>query len=272
MYVPEDVLIDILTYVDKADLPAICRVNKTYREYAADNLYREISFRFGTLPRAAVCRTLIDSPQLAARVRRFEVGGVTKTNDEAMHLLADTLQRLPSLRALDLTADNYLQNRDHKAWVLRNCTFKLKTFCTSFCFNSNLMNFLVSQTELESVTLHSHPIIIGLYPFEPSALSKLGRVSVTSMSWLRILIPGRPIYDVEVHDVNIGSRSYHSFDLSLLSLSTRPILRLTLPIHVLRRTSICQVATTLPSLEELTVTSNANSTHAIVRIPSSFLR
>ena len=106
-----DVLLDILEYVDKTDLPIICLLNKVYCSCSQDVLYRDIYVK---TPR--VQRTLARSTHLARRVRSFY---------SCLHNpdLATALRNMTSLRILKLP-DPAGIDMD----ILAGCSFKLDTF------------------------------------------------------------------------------------------------------------------------------------------------
>jgi hypothetical protein len=195
--IPVDVLREILEHVDQKDLATLCRVNKIFCSCSRDVLYREIKFR----DKCAVLQTLAKSTDLARRVRSFN------------HLhspgeLATALRNMSSLRRLNLYCISDVS-------VLDGCTFKLDSLTCNFLHSESLQRFLNSQPSLTHVTFYKgyEPLI----PFD-GCLPNLTRVEAMP-SWLRILIPGRPVREV----ILIG---YFSIDLSFFTLSTTPIQKL----------------------------------------------
>src|ERR1700728_3845118 len=88
--IPVDVLLNILEHVGKADVIALCQVNKICSSSSQDIFYRELSARN---THADVIQTLARSTHLARRVRSF----VTYINHPE---LAEALQNMTSLRNL----------------------------------------------------------------------------------------------------------------------------------------------------------------------------
>ena len=111
--IPLDVLLEILGYVRKADLPTLCRDNKIFCACSQDVLYRDI---YGG---AHVIRTLSQSTNLARQVRSLD------TSCEYPEL-ATALRNMSSLRSL------YLYGISDDASILDGCTFKLDSFRCSF--------------------------------------------------------------------------------------------------------------------------------------------
>src|SRR5277367_2228867 len=134
--IPVDVLLNILDYVDKAGLAAMCRVNKICCSYSQDVLYRDIYARD-----SRVHQTLAQSTHLARRVRSFSS---RSTGSD----LAIALRNMTSLRILKLSCD---PNMD----IFDGCTFKLDSFkCTFWIdYGESLPKFLRSQPSLKYVTL-----------------------------------------------------------------------------------------------------------------------
>jgi hypothetical protein len=171
--IPIDVLREILEHVRKADLATLCRVNEIFCSCSQDVLYREIEYRDA---RSMTIQTLAQSADLARRVRLFES---TRLPSE----LATALRNMSSLRHLGLDGIGDLS-------ILDGCTFKLDSFETTI--PSSLPKFLNSQPSLTSLTIWGDP-----QPLPPGCQPNL--TSVTAMtSWLRILIPGRPVREVNM--------------------------------------------------------------------------
>src|ERR1700733_6934993 len=114
--IPVDVLRDILGYVDKADLPTICLLNKICCSCSQDVLYRDIFAE--TLRASKVQQTHAQSTHLAKRVRSFE----SCYKDQ---YLAMALRNMTLLRILKLSNAFYM---DLLVDLLNGCTFKLDSF------------------------------------------------------------------------------------------------------------------------------------------------
>jgi F-box domain len=225
--IPIDVLREILEHVPKADLATLCRVNKICCSCSQDVLYRKIEHEV-----ADVIQTLAQSTDLARRVRSF------KTISSPPEL-ATALRNMSSLRSLELHHIGDVSNLD-------GCTFKLDSFtCHLFCSES-LKQFLYGQPSL------THVIFFRDYksflPFDERCLPNLTRV-FAKPSWLRILIPGRPVKEVHMFVPLIVD----SGDLSFFTLSTTPIQKLKIHYAILYSKPVSLLASIFPSLVHLVV-------------------
>jgi F-box domain len=173
--IPVDVLLEILGHVCKADLVTLCRVNKIFCSCSQDILYRKIGGD------ARVIQTLAQSTDLARRVRRFSISWASPE-------LATALRNMSSLR--DLYFDGI---RD--ASILDGCTLKLDLFTCSLPYSESLQKFLNSQPSLTDIILFKD--YESLLPFDERCLPNLTRVKANP-SWLRKLIPGRPVREVKM--------------------------------------------------------------------------
>jgi len=228
--IPVDVLREILEHVDKNDLPALCRVNKVCCSYSRDVLYRNIYHSD-----KRVTLTLARSTVLARRVRSFEYC-------YSYPELATALRNMSSLRSLDLGSIG------DDASILDGCTFKLDSFAYSFPYDKSLQKILNSQPNLTDVTVcKDHKPLI---PFDEMCLPKLTRVMATP-SWLRILIPGRP-----VREALVLLRSGVDFtDWSFFTFSTTPIQKLSINYDVLYPRPVSLLVSIFSSLVHLMVQS-----------------
>jgi F-box domain len=226
--IPIDVLREILEHVDKADLPTLCRVNKIFCSCSQDVLYRELDYED-----ADAIQTLAGSTDLARRVRSFHISGEYPE-------LATALRNMSSLRSLDHESSTY------KTSFLDGCTFKLDSFETTLSNSESLQKFLKSQTSLTSLTIWGD--YDPLPPFDERCLPNLTRV-MASPSWLRILIPGRPVREVILP-------TYFTIDLSVFTLSTNPIQKLRIHSDVLYPKPESLLVSIFPSLVHLVVDSS----------------
>jgi hypothetical protein len=247
--IPVDVLLNILEYVDQADLATMCRVNKICCSCSQDILYRDI---YVVNPK--VQQTLAQSTHLARKVRLFS--SCFPGPDLAM-----ALRNMTSLRVLQLSSSFNVD-------IFDGCTFKLESFeCTCLNYHSeSFPRFLSSQPSLKYLTLlvHFKPTVSSL---EATCLPNLTRINVTS-SWLPYLIPGRPLNEVIVD----GSTSYGcSIDFSIFALSTTPIQKLTIDHSCLYPTPVHLMASFLPSLTHFTLTAWKHGTsfknEGVCRLP-----
>jgi hypothetical protein len=238
--IPLDVLREILGHVDKTDLATLCRVSKIFCACSQDVLYREIEDGY-----APVIQTLAQSTDLARRVRSFDA----RSSPE----LATALRNMSSLRSLFLDSDV------DDASVLNGCTFKLDSFTCDFSNSESLQNFLNSQPCLTDIGL-----LEEYEPFPPvdeRCLPNLTRVCAPP-SWLSVLIPGRPVREVEV-----VASSFNSTDLSFFTLSTTPIQKLWIDYDMLYPKSGSLLVSIFPALVHLVVCDS--DVEWTVRVPLS---
>jgi F-box domain len=225
--IPIDVLREILEHVRKADLATLCRVNKIFCSCSRDVLYREIDYEV-----AQAIQTLAQSTDLARRVRSFKT---THSPPE----LATALRNMSSLHSLGLDVIGDMS-------ILDGCTFKLDSFSCFFPYSESFQQFLNNQQSLTDIAIWSdyEPVT----PFDERCLPNLTRVWAPP-SWLGILIPGRPVREVNT----ISSSSTHSTDWSFFTLSTTPILVLTSDYNLLYPKPVSLLVSTFPSLVYLDV-------------------
>ena len=240
--IPVEVLRMILDHVDKADLVALCQVNKICCSCSQDALYREIH-----TDNHRVIRTLAHSTDLARRVRSFKYPHPTSG-------LSTALKNMSLLRMLDIGWHGLYSS----VGTLDECTFKLDSFKCSFYHGESIRIFLNSQPSLTNLTLwrDREP----LPPLEETCLPNLTQVEADPSS-LRKLIPGRPVwgvtvfhsefaYDYETEDHEPEAVDY---ELDFFTLSTAPIQKLTISYDFLFPKHGSLLASLFPSLEHLTL-------------------
>jgi F-box domain len=228
--IPVDVLREILGYVCKADLAALCKVNKTVCSCSQNVLYRQISYR----DHRAI-QTLAQSTDLARRVRSFYACGDHPG-------LPTALRNMSSLRSLELSGTD-----DD---ILDGCTFKLYSFNTTFRNSESLQEFLNSQPSLTNLTIWGNyePSL----PFDERCLPNLTRVRARP-SWLGILIPGRPVREVTILSPSDFYSTRYSTDMSFFTLSTTPIQKLHIIYEMLYPKPGSLLVSIFPSLVHLVV-------------------
>jgi hypothetical protein len=236
--IPLDVLREILGHVRKYDLPSLCRVNKIFCSCSQDFLYREIKFEDED-----VIQTLSQSTDLARRVRVFYI-------DDGCPQLATALQNMSSLRSLKF-GFGFIGDES----LLDGCTFKLESFSCNFPNSEPLQSFLISQPSLTNLTIWGE--YEPLPPFDQRCLPNLTYVTANP-SWLCMLIPGRPVREV---DVVSSSR----IDLSFFTLSTTPIQKLWICYDMLYPKPGSFLVPIFPSLVHLVV--SAYDMEWAVRVP-----
>jgi hypothetical protein len=238
--IPVDVLREILEHVEKHDLATLCRVNKIFCFCSQDVLYREIDDFHDE--DASVIQTLAQSIDLARRVRSFRT---IRSPPE----LAIALRNMSSLRGLDIAGTD-------DASILDGCTFKLDSFETNFPNSESFQKILYTQPGLTKFAIHGD--YEPLPPFDERCLPNLIYVKANP-SWLGILIPGRPVREVNVH-------AFSSIDLSFFALSTTSIQKLRIHFNLLYPKPKSLLVSIFPSLVHLVV--NAWDQEWKVRVPS----
>jgi F-box domain len=222
--IPVDVLREILEHVDKNDLATLCRVNKICCSCSQGVLYRAIHTDSNL-----VIRTLAQSTDLARRVRSFNI-----PRDGPG--LGTALGNMSSLRRLNI-------RRITDTSILNGCTFKLDTIMCDPRNSQALKQFLINQPSLTNITLYANP--------EPPPLSMRGLPNLTRVaaehSWLRILIPGRPVTDVDM----LEFWPMHTIDLSYFALSTAPINSLKIRYDYIYPTPESHLVSIFPSIVDL---------------------
>lgn len=241
MSIPVDILLEILQETSRSELPTLCRVSRSFRHHAADFLYRDISS-----PNILdVCTTLTRSPELAARVKHFEVSRPSITrfilDDSKFVLIRDALRCLSNLRSLSLRFPG------RYSWILEGCTFRIEHFFCSIACDDGLVRFLNGQPELTTIRL-SCPCI-GLH-IPATCVPRLTKVQAR-ISWLVELIPGRSIKEVIFDQDFVNSPG--PIDISFLTSSLSSIRTLFIGSPSLRAQTPTQIASFIPAIEALTI-------------------
>jgi hypothetical protein len=245
---PVDILPMILKNLDKADLATMCRVNKVCRSFSQDILYRDLFF-FHNNPHL-ICRTLAHSTHLARRVRSFSVSFYSRMESNRVDNLTTALRNMSSLRMLALYLD------DRNPHILDGCTFKLDSFSSNLYCDEYLIKFLNIQPSLTCFGLtdlssdERHTIHDRSTAFGATHLPNLTRVTA-HVAWLRHLIPGRPVSDVNVSGYPVVDSDF--VDWNFFTLSTAPIRKLTMKQDFLYDKPVEFLASLFPSLVHLRV-------------------
>jgi hypothetical protein len=235
---PVDVLRDILEHVDRADLATICQLNKICCSYSQDVLYRHINLEYYSAPirQRQLYQTLAQSTHLAERVLWIHV---IVSDSSIVETVAKALRNMSSLRHLFISGS--FTN------VLDGCTFKLYSLACGHSEgdSESLRNFLRNQTSITDIAFWEDNPSGSI---EATCLPNLAKVTASSLYWVSRLIPGRPVSSVCI----IGSPIETSADLSIFTLSTVPLQKLTIDCSYLYPRSEGFIASIFPSLKELT--------------------
>jgi hypothetical protein len=140
----------------------------------------------------------------------------------------------------------YVADVHMPSWVLQHCPFRVTTFSFAPECDADLVGFFELQEQIQDLTLGSrNPNLV----LKPTALPNLAKVKAQP-SWLMVLIPGRPVYDVTFRDIPHGVE----VDIEFLCLSTAPIQRLSITAEHLCTLSIPRLAALVPKLAILEIT------------------
>jgi hypothetical protein len=242
--IPIDVLQLILDHLDQASLAKICQVNKICCSCSQDVLYRDIEIDIDH----RVCETLAQSTHLAERVRSFNISTLIGPMRRKKNL-QKSLQNMTNLRNLRISCPTDFS-------ILDGCTFRLVSFRTDHYQSGPLPGpFLHSQPSLTDVTLGlSFTNDVAL---TSTCLRNLTRITAY-FSWLPQLIPNRPVSEVISTKFDVDG---DSVDLNFFTLSTAPILRLTINYLRLYSTPVPLLASIFPSLTYLCLTYSAFHEH-----------
>jgi len=264
---PIDVLPLILENINnKADLTTMCRVNKVCCFFSQDILYRNIHIYHR--PPFQVCRTLAHSTHLARRVRSFRLSfyhPIIESN--GVDNLTTALRNMSSLRKLAL----YLDDRNSN--ILDGCTFKLDSFSFNLRCDEYLLQFLNSQPSLTHVKMskYSRVELCTIYDrstaFDATCLPNLTRI-FAQVAWLRRLIPGRPVSEVEVPGYPAIDKDL--IDWNFFTLSTAPIRKLTMTQDFIYDKPAELLASIFPSLVHFSISMVPDLYYEDVRSPFFF--
>jgi F-box domain len=245
--IPIDVLREILEHVDEKDLATLCRVNKIFCSCSQDVLYRDIEAFDEDVD---LIQTLAQSTHLARRVRSFK-------QHYPCPGLATALRNMSLLRSLHLYS--ILDES-----ILDECTVKLDSFACFFPYSESLQNFLNSQPSLTKLALWGNHDPLPPLDVDEKFLSNLTCVKAM-LSWLGLLIPGRPVREVSMH----SHSDRNSTDLSFFTHSTAPIQKLSIHFKMLYPKPVSLLVSIFPSLVHLKLmTYNVKWT---VRVPLCYI-
>ena len=260
-----DVLLLILKNLDKVDLTAMCLVNKVCCSFSQDILYRNIEIYHHT--RFQVCRTLAYSTHLARRVRSFRVTFHNpKMESNEVDNLATALRNMSSLRILAIYLEDQYPN------ILDGCTFKLDSFSSNSSREEYYQKILNSQPSLTHVEMPNlapdelRTVYDRSPTFDATCIPNLTRISA-QVAWLRCLIPGRPVSEVDVSGYYVIDRDF--IDWNFFTLSTAPIRKLTMTQDFIYDKPAELLASIFPSLVHLSIDMIPDIYYEDVRGPFS---
>ncbi|KAF5350870.1 hypothetical protein D9758_010506 [Tetrapyrgos nigripes] len=209
---PREIIHLIFSFVGrKADLFSSALASKTLHFMATSAIYRNI-FLEKPLESIRCLQALSRNHRLALCVRSFDIHwNWKKPTGNLYRLLHCVLQRMTSLSSLSIEVHS-----DFNSHILRDCTFSLTRFSSSFRCDSSLVEFLEKQFSITELTLrgfNSDPSDFSFnsnsfnlnpnptpFPISGEALPKLSRLRAIHAGHEVIsrIISGRPLTQVSM--------------------------------------------------------------------------
>ncbi|KAJ7625784.1 hypothetical protein FB45DRAFT_1060413 [Roridomyces roridus] len=102
---PNELLIEIIENVPKADLPSLCRVSKLLRNLTLPTLNRHVVFFIDCYPFVAFCSALIANPTRGSAIKSFALlqSDLQTVSERELGLLVRAMQTMTSLETLYLS-------------------------------------------------------------------------------------------------------------------------------------------------------------------------
>lgn len=234
---------------NRTDIATLCRVSKGFQYVAERALYNTLYMRS---PHDAIslCETLAGQPRLSSLVDALTINLADDEDEsedeegeeeEPSHLpeeywssIARALECTTRLRYLNIHINT--NSVTSTAWILKNCTFHLRSFHCDLDWDHHLVTFLNMQSDLDdlylidykennsdvSPTVASAPSI----SLDTHSLPKLSTLECTFAEAAIALVPGRPITHLKTcfsrSDLQ-EKRAEKSLLFAKINLSTRPL-------------------------------------------------
>ncbi|SJL06621.1 uncharacterized protein ARMOST_09963 [Armillaria ostoyae] len=146
---PSEIYDLIFRQLDRSKLPAVALGNKSFHTIATRVLYLTITLK-KPIESIFCLRTIANSVSLASLVRSFKVDWADlKSPTSNFYALARrTLRNLTNISALTLELPR------RPPWIIDDCAFRLKEFCSSYSWQAKLARFIECQPMLTTLTLH----------------------------------------------------------------------------------------------------------------------
>lgn len=239
----------------RADIVALCRVSKGFRYVAERALYNTLYMRDAQTT-ISLCDTLAGTPRLAGMVDALTISpSGEESDDEQEEGEEDEEERKPPVVlpenywesvASALTCINrlrYLNLHLHNspdtstAWILDNCTFRLRRFHCDLDWDHHLVEFLNKQVALDDLYIIDYndtksETPTNVAPSSPAllldthALPNLSTLECTFSEAALTLVPDRPITHLKTcfsrSDTNEKREEMASL-FSKINQSTRPL-------------------------------------------------
>ncbi|EGN97808.1 hypothetical protein SERLA73DRAFT_109049, partial [Serpula lacrymans var. lacrymans S7.3] len=229
---------------NRTDICNLCRVSRGFQCAAERALYNTIYMK-NTADTVTLCNLLADRPRLAILVEALTIYVEDEENGDSDSSLVSShpfwlavslgLQKVTRLRYFNIHMD---RSWDSSAWILRNCTFRLRTFHCDLQWDDDLVSFLNNQPDIVDLfivdynasnrTFHSASSS-DTSSLCPDALIDLSILECTFTEAACALVPNRPITRLKTcfsRTVLLEKREEMATLLSKLDLSTCPLVSL----------------------------------------------
>ncbi|KAJ7090879.1 hypothetical protein B0H15DRAFT_948633 [Mycena belliarum] len=190
LQLPPEICAVICEDVEQADLLALCRISRLFRDQAQRLIYRTVDLRkSGQRGFDSWCLAVTKHPQLAQRVHTLSLrlaGDISLSSDAAK--LARVLGRCLNLKELHIYANSTDRMYEPvllsiQGWIITKCPFKLTKFTNGYFRNSFISQFWTAQPEIRVLSL---PICDDRFPCYDDQLPHLVALEVGSPSALPV--------------------------------------------------------------------------------------
>lgn len=223
---PNELIHQILLYVDTPSLIALSSVNHTFQSASERILYRNIG---PTKPTRTIrcLKTLVIRPALATHIRSYEVGDLEDDSEPLpafFKLLTKALHNMTRLTELTILLDGPYSD------VLVGCPFRLTKLTSALHWNRKFTQWIQEQPEL-LIALFCGRYVVGTQ-VDSRALPKLTRISASPLI-LAAVVPGRPVKEVEICLVHpwLLNEGLMTTTMKIMTFSTGPLNSLQIISH-----------------------------------------
>ncbi len=246
MELPPEVYSSIVRHIERrADLCTLCLVSKSFRTAAEHELYRSLDV---SEPNATtlLCNVLVEKPRLSQLVVAFTISlneglyengsdshapDIFSPPSDCWASISKALQRTTQLLSLRIHVSRGVPLK--YAWILANCSFRLRTFHCDFAWDAHLVSFLSTQHLLSELHISdfnediSQNVSINARSLrQVGVIPDLSALDCTFTGAVGTFVPGRPVTHVKTC-FSSASLEAKRVELSLLlanlRLSTKPL-------------------------------------------------
>ncbi|KAK0234667.1 hypothetical protein EDD85DRAFT_774120 [Armillaria nabsnona] len=192
---PSEIYDLIFRQLDRSELPAVALGNKSFHSIATRVLYPTIILK---KPIESICclRTIANSVSLASLVRSFKVdwADLKSPTSNFYALVRRALRNLTNHQEKDQKIAIGHGGFCRPPWIIDDCTFRLKEFCSSYSWQAKLARFIECQPMLTALTLHGLDAI-GFNQLDTAAVPNLTslRAIHATPELLSLFLCGRPV-------------------------------------------------------------------------------